>query len=284
MRVAALLTCHERRERTLACLGALAAQTGHGADVDVVVVDAGSRDGTAAAVADRFPATQVVPAGPDLFWNGGMRRAAAHVAGRGHDHHLWLNDDTDLDPGALAALLSTARWAGERAVVVGSTRDPDTGALTYGGVRRSAPGRPLRFDLVAPGTDPVPADTMNGNVVLVPRAVLDAVGPLDPAFTHGIGDFDYGLRARRAGFGVWVAPGSTGTCARNPAVATARGPLRELRRLRGPKGLPPREWLVFARRWAGPAWPLYAAAPYARALTAATLTSLRARSAHEAPG
>lgn len=276
MRVAALLTCHERRERTLSCLAHLAAQRDAGAQVDVVVVDAGSRDGTPEAIAAAHPDVELLRAGPELFWNGGMHRAAAAVAARDHDAHLWLNDDTDLDPGALAALLTTSRWAGDRDIIVGSTRDPVTGATTYGGVRRPSRSRPLQFDLVEPADRPLPADTMNGNVVLLPRAVVRGVGLLDPAFTHGIGDFDFGLRARRAGVGIWVTPGTVGTCARNPPVAHARGPVRELRRLRGPKGLPPREWALFARRWSGPLWPLYAVAPYARGLAASTVAALRA--------
>ena len=45
---------------------------------------------------------------------------------------------------------------------------------------------------------------------------------------------------------------------------TARRQRQHLARLRGPKGLPPREWLRFSRRWAGPLWPVYAASPFVR--------------------
>jgi hypothetical protein len=34
----------------------------------------------------------------------------------------------------------------------------------------------------------------------------------------------------------------------------------------GPKGLPPRQMWVYARRYGGPAWPLFWALPYLRAL------------------
>ncbi len=275
MRIGVALTCHDRRERTLSCLGRVAAQTGHGSDLDIVVVDAGSSDGTATAVADRFPAAEVIRTGADVYWNAGMRLALARAATRDPDHYLWLNDDTDLDPGALARLLETSRWAGDAAIVVGSVRDPVTGTTTYGGVTRPRTTRPLHFALVEPGGDPRPGDTMNGNCVLVPRAVARRVGELDPAFSHGMGDFDYGLRAAQAGVPVWIAPGTVGTCARNAPARPARGPLRELRRLRGPKGLPPAEWLRFARRWGGPLWPVYGTAPYVLALSLSTLALVR---------
>lgn len=261
-RVAALLTCHERRDTTLACLSYLARQEGHGTAVEVFLTDAGSRDGTAAAVRERFPEVTVIERGPELFWNSGMR-VSWHVArGTRPDAYLWLNDDTHLDPDALARLVRVWDDAGT-AIVAGSTRDPGDGHVTYGGVRRRHRLRPLRFSRVQP--DPaaaVPVETVHGNCVLVPAAVAERVGNLDPNFTHGMGDFDYGLRARRAGIEVLLAPGTFGTCARNEAED--RGPREELAHLRGVKGLPPAEWRAFARRWAGPVWPLYFVSPYVR--------------------
>lgn len=273
-RVAAVLTSHNRREQTLACLEGLRGQAAGTAQVDVFLLDAASGDGTPDAVAERFPEVTLLRGSSDLYWNGGMRLALAHAVAGNYDYYLWINDDTHLDDGALARLLRTDTALAERgagpAITVGSTRDPDTGALTYGGVRRRDHGRPLHFTLIPPGTEPVAAETMNGNCVLVPRAVVERVGNLDEVYTHGIGDFDYGLRARRAGCGVFVAPGTVGTCARNPADTPL--PMRqELRRLVSPKGLPPREWATFARRWAGPAWPFYALGPYVRLVRRAAM-------------
>lgn len=266
--VVAVLACHDRREATLAALAALAGQTGHGADLRVVLVDDGSSDGTAAAVRARFPDTTIERGDGSLWWNGGMRHGMA-VARREHDpdHLLWLNDDTVLDPDALGRLLATRDGLPGPAIVVGTTRDPDTGELTYGGVRRPDRRRPMSFELVPPDPDRArPAETMNGNVVLVPRPVFEIVGELDPVFTHAMGDYDYGLRARAADFEVVVAPGTFGTCARNPDP-WATGDVEETwRRLRGPRGLPPAEWREFTRRWAGPLWPVYFASPYVRRL------------------
>lgn len=261
--VVALLTCHDRRTETLACLAALCAQDTT-ASLRVHLVDAGSRDGTAREVERRFPDVTVLRRGPELYWNGGMRAAWAHARHDDVDAYLWLNDDTTLDPDALDRMLAVHADA-PRAIVVGSVRDPATGAVTYSGVDRPDPRRPLAFRRVEPGDVPRAVETMNGNCVLVPRAVVDRIGLLDAVFTHGMGDFDYGLRARAAGFEVLLAPGTVGTCAAN-APSGDRTVGQELDHLRGPKGLPPREWRVFAQRWAGPLWPLYFASPYVRRL------------------
>ena len=271
-RIAALLTCHNRVERTLACLESLTTQVGaDDAKLDVVVVDAGSTDGTREAVASRFPDVTLIERGPDVFWNGGMRVALAHASTTDPDHYLWLNDDVVLDDDVVATLLTThADLLGRRAapcIVAGSTRDPRTGAVTYGGVVRPSRLRPLRYEWVEPAEVPRRVETMNGNVVLVPRAVVAAIGTLARGYTHGMGDFDYGHRAERAGCEVWITPGTIGTCARNPP-APRDGSLEEHRRRATSHtgGLPPDEWSTFARRWAGPLWPAYALSPYVRGL------------------
>jgi GT2 family glycosyltransferase len=264
------MACHDRRATTLACLDHLAAQDLDGVDVRVHLVDDGSTDGTADAVAAAHPDVHVIPGDGSLFWNGGMRVAVAAALEHDPDHVLLLNDDTHLDPGALHALLATAAELRERghppAVVVGSVRSPDGTEVTYGGRRRGTRAQPLRYPLVEPGDRPLQAATFDGNCVLLPRQVLRRVGNLDPVFTHAMGDYDYGLRALRAGCEVWVAPGTVGTCEANPGfVPDPHAPLRdELARLRSIKHLPPAQWRAYTSRWAGPLWPVFFASPYLR--------------------
>ncbi len=279
-RIAAVLACHNRKPMTVACLDALRRQKGADAAVHPYVLDDGSTDGTFEAVRTRHPDVTLLSGDGSLFWNGGMRRAYAAAMQGDHDFYLWLNDDTRLDDDALAQLLVTHGQLTERGegevIVAGSTRDPVSGEVTYGGVVRTSPWRPLRFRLISPGPQPRPCATMNGNCVLIPRAVARRLGNLDPRFTHSLGDWDYGLRARAAGFPVWITPGTLATCSRNPvsgyfedppgrpSLTRSRSRREEGRLLVSPKGLPPAPWRVYARRWAGPLWPLYWLSPYVR--------------------
>ncbi|HEU4556594.1 MAG TPA: glycosyltransferase family 2 protein [Longimicrobium sp.] len=271
-RIAAVLTCHNRRERTLECLRSLRAQQaepGRLFELVVHLVDDGSTDGTGEAVGREFPEATVIAGNGDLYWAGGMRRAMESALPGAYDYYLWLNDDTRLDDGAVATLLRThARVSGgAAAIVVGSIRDPATGALSYGGVVRVSRLRPMLFRRVQPRPEPQRCDTMNANAVLVPAAVVERVGNLDRAFVHATADFDYGLRARRQGVEIWTTPEFVGECSPNP-VAPWDNPALTLRQrwkhLTGAKGLPPRAWRVFARRHGGPLWPVYWAAPYLR--------------------
>lgn len=263
-RLAVLLTTHERAATTLTCLEALMEQDVE-AQIDVYVADAGSRDGTPEEIARRFPDVDVFDVGADVFWNRGMYRAWQRARAEGYDAYLWLNDDTILRPDALHTLLSSWARVPDPAIVVGSTIDPATGELTYGGVHRPDRWRPLHYERVPPADAPQQAETMNGNCVLVAESVVERIGLLDPSYVHGMGDFDYGHRAVAAGCGVWVATEVVGTCPRN-APATAIGPRQRWQQLRRPTGLPPRDFARFARRWAGPLWPVYWLSPYLRRL------------------
>jgi GT2 family glycosyltransferase len=269
LRVAAVMAAYNRRDLTLACLRSLRAQHVRGVALDVFVLDDASRDGTSEAIADQFPEVIVLHGDGQLYWNGGMRRAFAAAIAGDYDYYLWMNDDTSLDDKGLAVLVDTARQLRERGdeavIVAGSTRHPDTGELTYGGVVHPYRWRPLRSELVEPGDAPRPCDTMNGNATLISRTVVHRIGNIDPAFVQQMGDFDYGLRARTAGCSVWVAPGTVGTCASNPQRRTDERPLvEELQRLWSLKQLKPGPWAVYSRRWAGTLWPVYWLSPYVR--------------------
>ena len=268
-RVAAIMAAYNRKDLTLACLRSLRAQQAPRLTLDAFVLDDASSDGTSEAIAEQFPEVAVLHGTGQLYWNGGMRRAFAAAMAGDYDYYLWMNDDTALDNHALALLLEVEqrlREQGEDPVIVaGTTRHPDTGELTYGGLVRPSRRRRLRWELVEPGDEPRPCETMNGNAVLVSRAVVRRVGNIDPAFVQQMGDYDYGLRARAAGCSVWIAPGTIGTCASHPRRRTDRGPLlAELRRLWSVKELSPRPWMVFVRRWAGGLWPVYWLSPYVR--------------------
>ncbi|MCZ7562810.1 MAG: glycosyltransferase family 2 protein [Burkholderiales bacterium] len=271
MRIAALLTCHNRRRKTLACLDALAANAPpRDAALEIFLTDDGSTDGTAAAVAAAYPRVHLVPGDGTLYWNGGMRKAFGAALRLDFDAYLWLNDDTILYPTALSRLIGTWRELaaahGHEVVVVGSTQDVVTGELTYGGVVRRSRWRPMAFTMVRPAAVARECESMWGNCVLVPRAIARAVGNLDPSFTHSMGDVDYGLRVRKAGYRIWVMPGYAGTCSTNPPLGTyedPRLPVRQrLAKMMQPKGMPLRAWRILTHRHAGPLWFLYWLWPY----------------------
>lgn len=285
MRLAALLTCFNRRDQTLACLHALhACRRPGGCELAVYLVDDGSLDGTGDAVRAAFPQVTVISGDGSLYWSGGMHRAFAAALRHDHDAYLWLNDDTLLYPQALEKLLDCGTdlapgQDGRHDIIVGATCDAHSGQLTYGGLTSRSWWQPHHYVHLAVADRPQACSTLNGNCVLIPRAVARALGNIDPAFVHGIGDWDYGFRARRAGFGIWMAPGFVGTCSQNPRIvlppAEAASIRLQWRRTCAPKRVPPRAWYTFVRRHYGLFWPLYFIRPYVSAVLRALRAKLR---------
>jgi GT2 family glycosyltransferase len=110
-------------------------------------------------------------------------------------------------------------------------------------------------------------DSINGNIVLVPRTAEERIGRLDPIYTHFFADADYGMRARRQGIPVLLAPGHLGECRLNSLAGSsfdARLSVRERwRRMFGPKGYrPPRQWWAFVHAHAPRPKAAYWAVPY----------------------
>jgi GT2 family glycosyltransferase len=274
-KIAVLMTSFNRREVTLKSLDSLfRQQKAEGIRFTVFLVDDASTDGTSGAVNSLFPQVRMLQGDGTLFWNGGMRLAFATAAQEPFDAYLFLNDDTTLYDDALESIIECARrWLAISgpAIVVGSTKSPDSGVHSYGGIAMRADGFGLKLEKVTPdGSSPIGCDTMNGNVALIPREIAAVVGNLDKRFHHQFGDLDYGLRTRRAGFDVVVAPGYAGVCSSNSPSGTWRDSSLTLKKrwknLTSPKGVPFGEWLFFTRRHYGWRWPYYAVSPYLKTI------------------
>ncbi|MBQ0150005.1 MAG: glycosyltransferase [Bacteroidales bacterium] len=247
-KVAVIMTVHNRRETTLECLSCLYGQT-QAPPFDVYLTDDGCTDGTAEAVAAGFPEVNILKGNGSLYWNGGMRSAWEEACRHGYDAYLWLNDDTMLYRDSLSKMVGFSSMFSDRAVIVGNTCDSRTGSrATYG-------GRDARENIIVPESSPAPCVYMNGNVVLIPGHVVDAVGLNDSRYTHAMGDYDYSLRVREAGLEVMAAPGFMGVCDLHEKIPVWSDPSKPLRArwksLFSPSGSNPFEYFYYRRRHFG---------------------------------
>jgi GT2 family glycosyltransferase len=272
--IAVLLTCHNRKAKTLACLQNLFEQALPASIlIRIYLVDDGSTDGTSESVRAAYPDVAIIPSDGTLFWSGGMRVAWQHATRIEPDFYLWINDDTCLRLGCLATLFATWKESAvtgrEDCIVVASCCDPVTGEHTYGGqLVRGA--HPARTTAILPDPRHVKScDTFEGNCVLVPKAAFKTLGILT-RFQHAGSDTDYGLRATRSGVRLVVAPGYLAECSLNPPEDSWQ--CRDLprrarwRKLVGRKGLPPQDWWRFLWAHAGVRALLYWPVPYVRVL------------------
>ena len=127
---------HNTGELLRACLSSLPSS---GAAMEVLVVDAGSTDGTAELVGREFPTVRLLATDQNLGFTRGNNRALRIARGR---HLLLLNPDTAVRPGALAAMLAFLDAHPDVGVVGPQLRFPDG---TIQPSRHRFPGRLTAF-------------------------------------------------------------------------------------------------------------------------------------------
>jgi GT2 family glycosyltransferase len=199
------------RDDTLACLESLAALDRD--DVGIVCVDNGSRDGTEAAVRERFPSLPLIQTGANLGFSGGNNAGIAHALAHGAEWVVLLNNDATLAPDAIDAFERAARDRPRAGVLGGKVlfKDPPD-RIWFAGQRFNATlgysGRPRGYGKPdgARYAGVVATDRAVGALMAVSRAAIDAAGTLDDDLFAYVEDVDWCLRIRRAGFEVLIAP------------------------------------------------------------------------------
>ena len=266
--VVAVIAAHNRRERTVACLRSLFAAVPDGMRLSVVLVDDGSTDGTRAAV-DALDLPVTIVTGPgDWYWSKSMSVGEAVAEGVDPDVILWLNDDVDVDPSALARLQRHLVDLPDR-ILVGSMWGPRQAGPSFGGFRWADRRDLVRIQKVPPGPEPVDVEGFHGNFVAVPRSARRRIGAIDGGWPHHYADLDYALRAEAAGVPVTLMPGFYGVCAPEGASWLDRSALRRQRLadVLGRKGWPIAAHVRFHRRYATGRWPAAVAAFYVSTTT-----------------
>lgn len=211
MKLAVLLTVHNRRAITIKCLEGLFKQKiPQNCKLDVFMTDDGCTDGTPEEVNKLYPQVNIIQGDGNLFWNRGMYRAWEEAAKHdNYDYYLWLNDDTTLLPGSIREMLAESVECPD-SIIVGSTHSASpSNELTYGGIcsRR----------IIMPNGNIQKCDTFNGNIVLIPNSIYKLLGNLDWTYQHAIGDLDYGYRCSEAGKNIYLSRRYRGCCNKNEA-------------------------------------------------------------------
>ncbi len=211
--VAVVVLSWNGRADTLAALASLAAATYP--ELVPIVVDNGSSDGVGEALAAAFPAVEVIRSEQNLGFAEGSNVGIRRALERGAGHVLLLNNDVEVDPTFVGALVEEARRRPDAGALcskvlyldppdliwfAGASFDPRSG---YNGRQRGYRERDDgRFDEV------VETDRACGASMLVPRAVLEQVGLFDPELFAYSEDTEWSLRAHRAGYRHYVVPAS----------------------------------------------------------------------------
>jgi GT2 family glycosyltransferase len=216
LKLSVIIPTRDTRELTLNCLASL--WLADPQPDEVVVVDDGGLDCTAAAVVRKYPRHVVVRLPEPLGFAAAVNHGVSRASG---DLLLLLNSDTEVEPSALAAVAAAFSDDDRLGIVGGSLFDPDGAPQWSGGRRPSAlwcfalaSGLPALLGrsalwrrLRAPsGTSGAQVEWVAGTAMVVRREVWEKVGPLDNGYRFYCQDLDLCYRARDAGWSVAVLP------------------------------------------------------------------------------
>jgi glycosyltransferase involved in cell wall biosynthesis len=209
MKAAFIIPVRNRRADTEAILQQLIPQIAvrehDAADFGIFVADDGSEDGTPELIRRKFPQVHLLRGTGDWWWTGAIAHGMSLVLTQTDAQYLiWLNDDLQLASDFIENLqkvFSTPQF--QAAIIGGIVRDrahPDW--LIFSGLVQ---GQPVRQIQQFAEHDWLLADTLNGNIVVIPRTLATQLGlPDTQRFPHYGGDYEYTERAKKAGFSLYL--------------------------------------------------------------------------------
>lgn len=284
MRITLLLTCFNRIEKTRACIESLV-EGADGLELQFIVVDDGSSDGTPTMLdfmqksygrEEKSVAIAILNGGGKAYYSGGMRIAMEFAkANVPSDYYCLINDDVEFASGLLKRLetldpskVYVGAMTGNFDVDLNDTAAPDGSKCSYGGIRYT---RGIHYEKVTPGSSPRTCDTFNANFVAIPTAIFHAVPTMDSRYIHSLGDFDYGLSIKKAGYEIEVLPFYAGKCANNSKegtwMDTSLSRRERFKRKEDVKGAPFSQWFYFLKKNFGlPSALAHGFTPYLRIL------------------
>jgi GT2 family glycosyltransferase len=251
MKILAIFTCFNRRDKTENCIRTIVSENPE-CEFTFVVADDGSTDGTSDCLKNltNIFDIHVLNGRGDWFYSGGMRvgmEFALNKLPHNYDYMLMMNDDVEFIQGSIQRIIKQSKEQGN-AVIVGAMRN-DIGILSYGAIKYISGYKFKKLDVKEWET---PADTFNANCVLIPYFIFEAVGTIDAYYRHSLGDFDYGLSLKKTGHKIYSSKDYAGVCNNNPSdntwtdVSLKRAD--RIRKKESVKGAPTKQWFYFLRK------------------------------------
>ncbi len=181
----------------------------------IVVVDDGSSDGTLETIKRHFPTIVLLSGDGSRWWSGSMNIGLGHVMAQAapDDFVLSFNDDVLLGAEFLARLVADASAVAQPCLMTAcAASSTDPSRIVFCGTRidwRRGVWKGFPPP-AAPEETPRESDSLPGRGTLIPVAAVSRVGFYDDRrFPQYFGDEDFSLRAKAAGFALFVSNNAT---------------------------------------------------------------------------
>jgi GT2 family glycosyltransferase len=195
-------------QATLACLASV--ERMDYPNRSVIVVDNASTDGSARRFDDRD--VDLVLNQTNLGFTGGVNVGIRRAMDTGADYVWLLNSDATTRPDVLSQLVAAAEADPRIGLVSPVFHDPDRPDTPDVCLARFDPSARIATQTADPDEaghwqqDYPDQVVVLGTALLIRRALIEAIGVLDPQFFAYVEDVDYCLRCHAAGFRVVAVP------------------------------------------------------------------------------
>lgn len=210
-RVAVIVLNWNGRDDTLDCLRSLEAV--EYPNLDVIVVDNGSEDGSVEAIRAAHPTVTIIATGANLGFAGGNNVGMRAALERRADYLLLLNNDTIVAPDLVHQFVQAARAVGDPAIFSAKIYFfADPRRIWAVGMRWLAEESRLEMvgcNVVDTGQEYeeiAETDSAIGCAMFFPINMLATVGFLDPLYFLLYEDSDWCFRGKSAGYHCLIAP------------------------------------------------------------------------------
>lgn len=169
---------------------------------DVFVINNNSTDATKEMLASDYPEAQVFHLEENIASAGGFSMGMQIAHKKGY-RWVWLfNDDSRPVTGSLISIadhIDTVNEAKVGLLKIGNDNGKGEAVLLFWKGVRHPVYTPLKNELI-------PTDLVTFDGCMISAELMDQIGYCDPAYFMGTYEFDYCLKAKDAGFGIYTVP------------------------------------------------------------------------------
>ena len=198
--------CLEYTKRCLKSLSAAICNSRYEKEIDIILIDDGSTDGTSEWVRRNYPEIKILKGDGNLWWSGAMNMGAKYALKQGTEYILVINNDNEFEENYIEKLISFTkekkyRIVGSRVLETGTNKVWSLGGYfnkrtgKYGTYKRPKERKSACYSV----------DWLPGMGTLIHKSVFEQIGFWDEKdFPQYYGDTDFMVRARENGIDVYV--------------------------------------------------------------------------------
>lgn len=251
MKILAIFTCYNRKEKTKKCIETITSGNLE-CKFTFVIADDGSTDGTYEMLKSLHGnfSINVLRGEGNWFYSGGMNagmKYALQTLPHDFNYMLMMNDDVEFFENSIQSMISQSVLQND-AVVVGAMCN-ERYEMSYGAVKYISGYKYRKMDTSEWEKS---ADTFNANCVLIPYKAFERIGAMDDYYRHSLGDFDYGLSLKKAGYKIYQSKEFIGMCNNNDSKGawtdTRLSRIERIRKKESVKGAPMKQWFYFLKK------------------------------------